>query len=49
MTTKFKEKRNTIIITDIPTILYNTVKKTAKENERTLGKEALVALKEKFK
>lgn len=44
-----KKKRNSIQISDIPTKLYQIIKKSADANVRTMGNEAVVALKEKFK
>lgn len=44
-----KQKRNSIVISDVPTKLYKQVQKASKSNVRTMGNEALVALKDKFK
>lgn len=48
MAKKLKEKRNTIIITDIPDKLFNTIKRESKQNLRTIGKESLIAIMDKF-
>ena len=40
-----KKERNDIRVTDIPDAMYKIIKKKAKENDRTLGKEIIHQLK----